>query len=330
MESTVDVLGIGNAIVDVLSNVEDSFLEERGIVKGSMNLIDENQARDLYAALGPGIEVSGGSVANSVAGISSLGGTGAFIGMVKDDQLGDVFRHDITSAGVNFPTPPSNAGPETARSIILITPDGERTMNTFLGACVLLGPDQIDEDLVRSASITYLEGFLWDPEEAKKAFKKATAIASDAGRDVSLSLSDSFCVDRHRDSFRDLISSDVDILFANEDEIKSLYQVSSFDDAMQAARQDCKLAVLTRSAAGSVIVTADEIHVVEAVKIDNVVDTTGAGDLFAAGFLTGYTMGKDNASCARLGALCASEIISHIGARPRISLKALAEENGLL
>ncbi len=330
MAARFDVLGIGNAIVDVISTVDDSFLDENDLVKGSMQLINEKQAQAIYDIMGPGTEVSGGSTANTVAGLASFGNPSAFFGKVKADQLGDVFRHDISAAGVSFDTPGAVNGSKTARCLILVTPDGERTMNTFLGACVEFGPDDIDEAVVRDSKVIYMEGYLWDPEQAKLAFLKAAEIARGAGRDVSLSLSDSFCVDRHRDSFLELIRRDVDILFANEDEIKSLYQVGSFDEALQAVRQDCKLSALTRSRAGSVIVSADEVHVIEARKVDRVVDTTGAGDLYAAGFFAGYTNGKDLARCGQLGALAASEVISHIGARPQVNLKDLASENGLL
>lgn len=330
MTTRFDVLGIGNAIVDVISTVDDAFLAEHQLVKGSMQLIDENQARHIYKIMGPGIEVSGGSAANTIAGLASFGNEAAFAGKVKSDQLGEVFRHDITAAGVSFQTPGAEDGSETARCLILVTPDGERTMNTFLGACVEFGPDDIDESVVMDSKVTYMEGYLWDPDQAKLAFLKAAEISRGAGREVSLTLSDAFCVDRHRDSFLELIRRDVDILFANEDEIKSLYEVNNFDDALQAVRQDCKLAALTRSRAGSVIVSKDEIHVVEARKIDQVIDTTGAGDLFAAGFFAGYANGKDLAQCARLGSLAASEVISHIGARPQVSLQDLARKEGLL
>ena len=330
MTARFDVLGIGNAIVDVISTVDDGFLTDNGLIKGSMQLINEAQAQSIYDIMGPGTEVSGGSAANTVAGLASFGGKAAFFGKVKSDQLGRVFRHDISAAGVSFETPGADYGSETARCLILVTPDGERTMNTYLGACIEFGPEDIDEIVVRDSKVIYMEGYLWDPEQAKLAFLKAAEIAREAGREVSLSLSDSFCVDRHRSSFLELIRRDVDILFANEDEIKSLYQVESFDEALQAVRKDCKLAALTRSGAGSVIVSHDEVHVVEARKVEKLVDTTGAGDLYAAGFFAGYTNDKTLAQCAQLGSLAASEVISHIGARPRISLKDLASQNGLL
>jgi sugar/nucleoside kinase (ribokinase family) len=329
-DSTYDVLGIGNAIVDVLSRVDDDFLIIEGLVKGTMRLIDEADAERLYAAMGPAVEVSGGSVANTVAGIASFGGDAAFIGRVKNDQLGEVFTHDIRAAGVTFDTPAAGTGPATARCLVMVTPEGERTMNTYLGASVALSPDDIEPEVIAAAAVTYLEGYLWDPPGAKAAFLKAARSARAAGRLTALSLSDPFCVERHRESFLDLIGSGIDIVFANEAEITSLYRVETFDEALQAVRTDCKLAVLTRSAAGSVIVEGDEVHVVEAVKVPGVVDATGAGDLFAAGFLFGYTRGRDLASCARLGALAASEVISHIGARPQLPLAKLAAQAGLL
>ncbi len=325
----VDVVGIGNAIVDVLARIDDDFLETHNISKGAMHLVDEDQARTLYDAMGPGIEISGGSAANTIAGIASFGGNGAYIGKVRDDQLGDVFGHDIRAVGVDFSVAPATSGPATARSMILVSPDGERTMNTFLGACVGLGPDDVEPSRIQSAKVTYLEGYLWDPAEAKKAFLKAAKLAHDADRIVSLTLSDAFCVDRYRDEFKGLLREDVDVLFANEAEICSLYEVDSFDAALQAARGDCKLAVLTRSEKGCVVAAADEVHVVDAEPIDKLVDATGAGDLFAAGFLHGFTNGKPLAHCGRLGAIAAAEIISHIGARPELSLKDLAERAGL-
>lgn len=325
-----DVLGIGNAIVDVLSRVDDQFLQDHSISKGAMQLIDEDQASKLYAAMSAGVEISGGSAANTIAGIAQLGGAPAFIGKVRDDQLGEVFTHDIRASGVHFDTPAATTGPATARCLVLVTPDGERTLNTFLGASTGLLPDDIDAKSIAAAKVVYLEGYLWDPPQAKEAFVRAANIARGAGRQVALTLSDAFCVDRHRDSFLDLIKRDVDILFANEAEIKSLYQVAGFDDALQAVRHDCKLAALTRSDAGSVICAGDEVHVIEAREVEQVVDTTGAGDLYSAGFLFGYTKGKDLQTSARLGSLAAAEVISHIGARPERSLRKLAEQSGLI
>jgi sugar/nucleoside kinase (ribokinase family) len=325
-----DVLTIGNAIVDVFSRVEESFLTRHNLTKGMMRLISEEDSAELFDDMGPSTQISGGSGANTAVGVASFGGKVAFIGKVKADRLGKVFTHDTQSSGVHFGTPHATSGPSTANSLILITPDGERTMNTFLGACVYLAPGDIDEAVVAQAKVTYLEGYLWDPPLAKEAFKKAARIAREAGRLVSITLSDSFCVDRHRESFLDLIRSDIDILFANEKEIKSLYQVDGFDAAMQRARKDCAIAALTRSEAGCVIVKNDEVHVVEAHPVGQVVDATGAGDLFAAGFLYGFTRDLPLAQCARLGALAAAEVISHVGARPQISLNAHAKANGLL
>lgn len=325
----VDVVGIGNAIVDVISRIEDSFLDEQGIAKGAMHLIDEDRATSLYAAMGPAVEISGGSAANTIAGVASFAGKGAYIGKVRDDQLGDVFSHDIRAAGVDFSVPAATEGPATARSMILVSPDGERTMNTFLGACVGLGPDDVDEDRIRTAKVTYMEGYLWDPAEAKKAFLKAAQIAHDANRQVSLTLSDAFCVDRYRDEFRKLVTEDIDILFANEAEICSLYETDTFDEALQHVRRDCRMAALTRSEKGCVIASADEVHVVDAEPVERVVDATGAGDLFAAGFLHGLTRGRPLAECGRLGVIAAAEIISHMGARPETSLAELARDAGL-
>lgn len=329
IQSAYDVVGIGNAIVDILSRIDDAFLETHLIGKGAMHLIDEVQAKTLYDAMGPAVEISGGSAANTIAGIASFGGRGAYIGKVRDDQLGEVFTHDIRSVGVAFESEPATEGPATARSMILVTPDGERTMNTFLGACVGLGPDDIHPDQIAAASITYMEGYLWDPPAAKEAFLKAASLAHAAGRNVSLTLSDAFCVDRYREEFRKLIVDDIDILFANEAEICSLYEVNDFDSALQAVRRDCELAALTRSEKGCVIVQGDEVHVVDAYPVEKVVDTTGAGDLFASGFLHGLTTGRSPADCGRLGALAAAEIISHIGARPEVSLAEEASKAGL-
>lgn len=328
-DTKFDVLGIGNAIVDVLSRTDDSFLADNDLVKGSMALIDDAQADALYAKMGNCVEISGGSGANTIAGVTSLGGTGTFIGKVRNDQLGEVFAHDIRSIGVDFPTTLATDGPPTARSFILVTPDGERTMNTYLGACQNLGPDDIFEDHIASAKIIYMEGYLWDPAEAKKAFLKAAGFAHKAGRDVAITLSDSFCVDRYRDEFRNLLMDDVDILFANEDEITSLFQVTDFEEAARLASEACKLSIITRSEKGCVILKGNERHDVPAAKIDTVVDTTGAGDLFASGFLYGLTHNKSLVDCGRLGGIAAGEIISHIGARPEAKLADLAAAEGL-
>lgn len=321
----LDVVCIGNAIVDVLTQNDDATLARLGMTKGSMSLIDAETAERLYKELGSGIETSGGSAGNTAAGLASLGANCAYIGRVRDDQLGEIFAHDIRAVGAEYSTPPATAGPPTARCLILITPDAERTMSTFLGACADLGPDDIDGELIGRAKVTYLEGYLWDRDAAKQAFLKAARLAHAAGRMTALTLSDSFCVDRHRDSFRDLISNHIDILFANEAEILSLYEVDNFDAALQHAREDCAVAALTRSKRGSVIIAGDEVHVVDAEPVARVVDTTGAGDQFAAGFLFGYTRGDDLVLCGRVGGLAAAEVISHLGPRPQVSLSGLVE-----
>lgn len=325
-----DVLGIGNAIVDVIAFTEDDFLLSHDLAKGSMLLIDEAQAEKLYQSMGPATIISGGSAANTIAGVASLGGSASFIGKVREDALGQAFTHDIRATGVHFETRPASMGPATARSFILVTPDGERTMNTFLGACQNLGSDDIDPHTVEQAAVTYLEGYLWDPEAAKDAFRKAASIAHAAGRKVSLTLSDGFCVDRYRDEFRALITNGtIDILFANEHELKSLYTTSDFDSAIKALHEEGPLAVVTRSSAGSVVVDHDGVIAVPAEPIDKLVDTTGAGDLFAAGFLLGHVRGLAHYDAARLGSIAAAEIIQHIGARPEARLKDLAQEKGL-
>ena len=316
VEASIDVVGIGNAIVDVIAHAEEEFLIRQSLTKGAMALVDAARAEALYAEMGPGIECSGGSAANTMVGLAMLGARAAYVGKVRDDLLGEVFRHDIGAAGVAFETPAAADSAPTARSLILVTADAQRTMNTFLGACTELGPDDVDAALIGAAKITYLEGYLWDPPAAKAAFRKALAIAHEQGRKVALSLSDPFCVDRHREEFRELVEHHVDVLFANEDEIRSLYQVEEFDEALQLVRGHCEVAALTRSAKGSVIASNSEVHVVDSAAVNRVVDTTGAGDLYAAGFLYGLTHGFDLARCGRLGALMAAEVIAHYGARP--------------
>lgn len=329
-ESSFDVLCIGNAIVDVIARVDNSFVETNRLVKGSMNLIDEARANALYAAMGQAIEISGGSASNTAAGLASFGGRAAFFGKVKDDQLGDIFRHDLRAQGVCFESTSAIEGPATARSFILVTPDGERTMNTYLGACVNLTTADIDAEIVAGAKVTYMEGYLWDRPEAKEAFKLAAKIAHAKRRLTSITLSDSFCVERHRDSFLDLIRNRIDIVFANEAEIKSLYHTQNFDGALRAIRRDCGVAVLTRSELGCVVVKGDEAYAVPAYPVKKVEDVTGAGDLFASGFLFGFTSGMPLDRCAKLGALAAAEVISHLGARPQVNLKAHARSIGLL
>lgn len=328
--ASIDVAGIGNAIVDVIAHADESFLAGEGFAKGSMTLIDAARADALYAKIGPAIESSGGSAGNTMAGIASLGGNGAYIGKVRDDLLGRVFRHDITAIGIRFDTPPATEGPGTARCLVLVTADGQRTMGTYLGACVDLGPEDVDTAIVGAAQITYLEGYLFDPPRAKEAFRKAARAAHQAGRQVALSLSDPFCVGRHRDDFIALVSGEVDILFANEAEICSLYQTDEFDAAAAAVRGHVKIAALTRSAAGSVILTPDDTHYVAPARVEHVVDTTGAGDLYASGVLFGLTRGLSLPTCGAIGSLCAAEIISHVGARPEAALDKLVASAGLV
>jgi len=326
-----DVLGIGNAIVDVIARAEEDFLLEQGMRKGAMALIDEARAELIYDAMGPAVEVSGGSAANTIVGVASLGGRGAFVGKVKDDVLGRAFSHDIRAAGVTFGTPPASAGPSTGRCYVLVTPDGERTMNTYLGAAQDLHPGDIDADAIAASAITYLEGYLWDPKNAKDAFLKAAKIAHEAERTVALSLSDAFCVDRWRDEFLQLMRSrTVDLIFANEGELQSLYQTGDFEAAVKALRADIDVAVVTRSEKGCLVIGPDGTEAVSAFPVERVVDTTGAGDLFAAGFLCGVARGADDRTCGRLGAMAAAEVIQHLGGRPEASLKDLARDNGLV
>jgi len=324
----IDVVGIGNAIVDVIAHAEDAFLAREALVKGTMTLIDAPRAEALYQMMGPAVEVSGGSVGNTMAGLASLGGTGAYIGKVRDDFLGQVYRHDITAVGIRFDTPAATSGPGTARCLILVTPDGQRTMGTYLGACADLGPVDIDPDVIAAGQVTYLEGYLYDPPQAQEAFRRAAAIAHAARRKVALSLSDPFCVGRHRAAFRDLVDGHIDILFANEAEICSLYETADFAGAAAAVRGHVAIAALTRSAAGSVILADGAEHLIAAAPVARVVDTTGAGDLYAAGFLYGLTHGLPFPTCGAIGSLCAAEIISHVGARPETALLGLVAEAG--
>ena len=318
-----DILGIGNAIVDVVARADDSFLSRHDMHKGSMALIDADTAAAIYAAMPPSQESSGGSAANTCAVAAALGARVAYLGKVADDQLGGVFRHDIGAIGVHFPSAPLSGGAPTARCLILVTPEGQRTMNTFLGACVTFGEADVDTALVGDAAVTYLEGYLFDPPEAQRAFRRAAAAAHAAGRQVALSLSDAFCVDRHRAAFLELVKQDVDILFANEAEVTSLYEVNTFEAAAEAARRDVGLAALTRSEAGSVILRGAETVEIAA-EPTKVVDTTGAGDAYAAGFLAGLTAGRSLPVCGRLASIAAAEVISHYGARPQADLKKLA------
>jgi sugar/nucleoside kinase (ribokinase family) len=325
-----DVLGIGNAIFDVLVQTDEGFLAAHGMTKGGMALIDEARATSIYRDMGPATEMSGGSAANTIVGVANLGARAAYVGKVRDDQIGRMYTHDIRAAGVAFETIPASDGPATGCCYILVTPDGERTMNTYLGAAQELMPDDIDAAQVAASAIIYLEGYLWDPKNAKDAFVKASTIAHDAGRQVALTLSDSFCVDRYRGEFLDLMRrGTVDLVFANEAELHSLYQTSDFDTALSQWRSDTKLGVVTRSEKGCVVASKDGVTAVPAFPVDRIVDTTGAGDLFAAGFLFGLVRGSSYENAGRLGALAAAEVIQHIGARPMTSLKELAQQNGL-
>jgi len=328
--ASFDVLGIGNAIFDILVRTDDDFLVQHGMTKGAMALIDEARAGAIYAAMGPATEISGGSAANTIVGLADFGARTVYVGKVKDDQIGRMYSHDIRAARVTFTTPTASDGPATGCSYILVTPDGERTMNTYLGAAQNLHPRDIDPDQVAASSIVYLEGYLWDPADAKAAFVKAAEIAHGAGRRVALTLSDAFCVDRYRGEFLDLMrKSTVDLVFANEAELRALYPAADFDAALAQLRQDARAAVVTRSEKGCVVVANDEVTAVPAFAVEQVIDTTGAGDLFAAGFLFGLVRGASPTICGRLGALAAAEIIQHIGARPQTSLKALAQKEGL-
>jgi sugar/nucleoside kinase (ribokinase family) len=322
----LDIVGIGNAIVDVLSRAEDGFLTDNNLSKGGMILIEADQAEKLYARMGPAMEMSGGSAANTVAAFASMGGKAGYIGKVANDQLGHVFRHDMRAMGVDFDTAALDDGPPTARSLILITPDAQRTMCTFLGACVWISPADLNEAAIQAAKVTYLEGYLFDRPRAKQTFRKASELAHAAGKKVALSLSDPFCIERHRDEFLDLVQNHVDIVFANAAEILSLYQTKDFDEAVFNVRQHCEIAVLTRSEKGSVIVTKDELIEVAAETVSAVVDTTGAGDVYAAGFLYGYTQGKPLPQCGRIASVVAAEILTHIGARPQQNLGKLLQE----
>lgn len=319
-----DVLAIGNAIVDVIATADDAFLQARGIAKGSMRLISAAEAAALYADMGPGREISGGSAANTVAGVAALGGRAAFIGRVTDDQIGRVFRHDIRAAGVDYRTPMADAAaaPPSAQCLVLVTPDAQRTMSTYLGSSQLLSEADVDPEMVRSAAIAYFEGYLWDPPAPMAAIRKAAAIARAAGRRTALTLSDTFCVEGHRADFRDLLSSEMDIVFANENEARALFETDRLDDALDGFAACPRLiAVVTRSAQGAVVVHGSERTAVTAAPTARVLDTTGAGDLFAAGFLTGLAQGRNLADCATMGTIAAAEIIEHFGARPEADIQ---------
>ena len=318
------VVGIGNALVDVIAHHTDAFIEQNELVKGSMTLIEAERALALHAVLVAPIEMSGGSAANTMCGVASFGGRAAYIGKVAPDGLGEAFRHDLHAEGVAFPNAPARATVPTGRCLIVVTPDAQRTMNTFLGVSSLLGPDDVGTEVVASGQVVYMEGYLYDKPEAKAAYRKAAAIAHQAGRKVSLTLSDSFCVDRHRYDFRALVRDEVDLLFSNDDELRALYEVESLEEAVTRVREDCELAMVTVGGEGSLVVTGDDVIAVKAEPVAHVVDTTGAGDLYAAGFLYGYTAGADLAECGRLGSVAAAEVISHVGARPLVRLRRLA------
>jgi sugar/nucleoside kinase (ribokinase family) len=324
-EPDFEVVGIGNALVDVISSVDRSFIGAHGFPHGATTMVDLDRVEEVYDDLPPAQEISGGSCANTIAGLASFGASVAFIGRVRDDQLGKVYTHDLRSLGVHFDVAPATDGPATGRCLVMVTGDAQRTQCTYLGASTFIGPEDVDPALVARAQVTYLEGYLWDQPPAKDAIRRAAAAASDAGRLVALTLSDPFCVERHRAEFRTLVEREIDVLFANEGEICSLYEVDEFDDALQQVRGHCQIAALTRSEKGSVVVAGEELHVVDAHLVDRVVDTTGAGDQYAAGFLHGLTRGHDLETCGRLGALAAAEVISHFGARPAVSLAQLAE-----
>ncbi len=322
-----DVVGIGNAIVDVLVKSDDSFLANYSLVKGSMSLVDQEKAEELYKASGPGMETSGGSAANTLSGISQLGGRAGFIGRVKKDQLGNIFTHDIKSVGTHFETPPAISGPSTARCLIFVTPDGERTMCTYLGASVQLEPEDLELSIVKQTKVLYLEGYLWDNPSAKRAFVAAAEATKASQGKVALSLSDSFCVDRHRESFLDLVKKNVDILFANEGEIISLFQSSDFETAMEKVKDCCDVIVLTRGETGSVVLSKGEYLSIPSYSFGDLIDTTGAGDLYASGFLYGYTNNKTLLDCGKMGSICAAKVVTQLGPRPQSSLNKLIIEN---
>ena len=327
MDKSYDVVGIGNAIVDVLVQADDDLIDNFELTKGTMALVDEAQAERLYASVGPGLETSGGSAANTLAGVAQLGGRAGFIGRVRNDQLGGIFTHDIRSVGARFDTPAATEGPSTARCLILVTPDAQRTMCTYLGASVGLDPADLDLEMVAQAKVLYLEGYLWDSDEAKAAFIAAAEVARAHGGEVALSLSDAFCVERHRESFQELVDGHVDILFANEMEITALYKANSFEEAADQVRGRCKLAALTRSEQGSVVLNGAGTHSVAPFQLGPLLDTTGAGDLYAAGFLHAYTQGQAIDACGRLGSLCAGQVVTQLGPRPQGSLKQLVAQH---
>ncbi|MCO6187445.1 adenosine kinase [Rhizobium sp. L1K21] len=326
-----DVLTVGNAIVDIIANCEENFLTDNAINKGAMNLVDAERAEMLYSRMGPALEASGGSAGNTAAGVASFGGKAAYFGKVSADQLGDIFAHDIRAQGVHFETKPLEGFPPTARSMIFVTPDGERSMNTYLGACVELGPEDVEDEVVAQSKVTYFEGYLWDPPRAKDAIRECARIAHENGREVAMTLSDSFCVDRYRGEFLELMrSGTVDIVFANRAELLALYQMDDFEAALEKIASECKIAAVTNSEHGSVVIRGSERVNISAIPVHRVVDTTGAGDLYASGFLYGYTQGLSLQACGDLGSLAAGTIIQQIGPRPMESLANLARKSGLI
>ena len=323
-EPALDIVAIGNAIVDVISLEDDAFIAEHGLIKGGMQLVDAAMAELLYADMGPAREISGGSAANTLAGMAMLGGQCGFIGQVHEDQLGTIFAHDVRTLGIRFETPAAADGPPTARCLIMVTPDAQRTMNTFLGASQFLPAQALDLDMIRSARILYLEGYLWDPEQPRAAMRSAIRAAREAGREIAFTLSDAFVIERHREDFLRLIKEGlIDILFANENEIRSLAQTEDFEKAVEKIAPGLPTLVVTRGEKGAIAIRGGERHTAQAAPVDRIVDTTGAGDLFAAGFLTGHIQGKTAERCLAIGALCAGEIISHFGARPETDLGKL-------
>lgn len=322
-----DLVGIGNALLDIVVDVEDSFLEEQGLPRGSMNLVDSDQSDSLYDKLPAGIEASGGSCGNTMAGFAALGGKGAYLGKVRDDGFGKVFAHDMKAIGVDCPVAPATDGPSTGRCLVMVSPDAQRTMATYLGAAVDLGPSDVPEDVIAQSKVLYMEGYLYDPEAAKQAFIKAATISHEAGRKVSLSLSDPFCVDRHRDAFRALVNDHIDILFGNEDEIVSLYQTDDLETAIEEVRTRCEIVCITRGSKPTVVLSKDARHEIDVSPVgDALTDTTGAGDQFAAGFLYGYTQGFDLKTCGAMGNIAGTEVVTHYGARPRADVRALIKE----
>jgi len=329
MTALYDVAAIGNAIVDVIAQCDDAFLESQGMVKGSMALIDVDRASSLYDVMASGIEASGGSAGNTVAGVASFGGKAAFIGKVADDQLGRVFTHDMRAIGATFNTPPLAEGPATAQSLINVTPDAQRTMSTYLGACVELTSEDVDPAIIEAAQYAYLEGYLFDPLEARKAFAKAAALSHGAGRKIAITLSDSFVVERHRDALLGFIETQCDVVFANASEVCSLFRTTNFDAAVKALAGKVEIAAVTRSEQGSIIASGGALHEISAYPVEKVIDTTGAGDQYAAGFLFGLAQGRPLPVCGQLGSLAAAEVIAHYGPRPQVSLRDLAAQNGL-